>query len=212
MRRLRNWDRSRIVSAFRAAAVIVSGYGFWLILHGSDPHGIWVSTVGAVLWAGGTWIRERSPDIRLLMTTPARTVMRTEVIRVPSSRSVAGVLRLAAGLDGRSYVLTLLDGRECGLALVEQIRAIPESEAHHTPIYSVARPISYAKCLSREDAVIEAFRTLKRGTDDFVAVLNASDQVAGVITRDDLARALAPSNGSGAAPAAAGDSELPLAA
>jgi CBS-domain-containing membrane protein len=76
----------------------------------------------------------------------------------------------------------------------------------------VARPISYAKCLSREDAAIEAFRTLKRGADDFVAVLDASDQVAGVITRDDLARGFAPSNVSGSAPAAAADSELPLAA
>jgi CBS-domain-containing membrane protein len=131
------------------------------------------------------------PYVRLLMTTPARTVMRTEVIRVPTSRSVARVLCFAAGLDRPTYVLTLLDGRECGIALVEQIRAIPESEAHHTPIYAVARPISYAKCLSREDAVIEAFRTLKRGLDDFVAELDASDQVAGVITRDDLARALA---------------------
>ena len=76
----------------------------------------------------------------------------------------------------------------------------------------MARPISYAKGLSREEAVIEAFRKLKRGTDDFVAVLNPSDEVAGVITRDDLARALAPFNVSGPAPAASGDSELPLAA
>jgi CBS-domain-containing membrane protein len=122
------------------------------------------------------------------------------------------VLRLAVSLDRPIYVLTLHDSRECGIALVEQIRAIPESEAHHTPIYAMARPISYAKCLSTEDAVIEAFRTLKRGTDDFVAVLNPSDEVAGVITRDDLARALAPSNVSGVAPAAGADSELPLAA
>jgi CBS-domain-containing membrane protein len=177
----------------RAAALIVGGYGFWLILGGSGMNGIWVAVMGAAFWTAGAWIQQRSCDFRLLVATPAGKIMSVDVVRVPASWSVARVQRSIAGVDCPTYVLTIQDGRDCGIVLTEQIRAIRESEAHYTPMYCVTRPISYAKCVRIDDPALHAFELLQRGRDPFVAVLDRLDLVAGVITSDELARALAQS-------------------
>jgi hypothetical protein len=125
------------------------------------------------------------------MVTPAGNAMRTHAFRVPASWSVARAQRSAAGVDLPSYCLTLQEGREAGVALLEQIRATAESEAGHTPMYCVARPINYAKCLRVEDPALHAFETLQGGREKFVVVVDGRDRVAGIITKDELAGVLA---------------------
>jgi CBS domain-containing protein len=168
--------------------------GFLQIIAASDERGIVVAVIGSLIWQGGTLLKERSPLFRLLSTTPARDVMRTERVEVPCWLKVGKVAEQLSASKDQSFFVTMQDGHESGITLPEQIRTASEDDSHYMPVGQFAQQISYVDSIRDDESLLASLTRMERGRHDYVPVLDDREHLVGVVTRVELAKFLSTHN------------------
>ena len=109
MRYLRSPFCKWVMSA-RLVSLVIILYGFARIFATMDAIGIAVVLLGSFVWQVGMLLEERSTSFQLLQNTPVEKLMRSHLIAVAGSWTLARVRLTFPAIDDGSFFVTMQEG------------------------------------------------------------------------------------------------------
>jgi hypothetical protein len=168
-------------------------YAFVRMLAAPDLTLIVIAVVGSLLWQASTVVEEHSPLYRRLASATIKDIMRNRPVRVRSWMSVGRLRSEHPEIPSNVFIITTQDGYDAGIVTPEDLSRVSDEMGRYTSVAQLAHPIGYVHGLRLEDPVLEAFLRFRKSDDTLLPVLDRREDLAGVVTREDIDRWL--SNG-----------------
>jgi hypothetical protein len=178
------------VMPMRLVGLVIVLYGFARIFAATDPAGIAIALLGSLAWPAATLLEERSASFQLLQNMPVEKLMRSHLIAVAGSWTLAKVRVSFPAIDDGSFFVTMQDGYLSGIVLPEWAYGVSNDEARHQTMAVAAHPISFVDALRKQDSALTAFSLMERLRRDYLPVTDLREKLVGVITREQIARRL----------------------
>jgi Zn-dependent protease len=177
--------------AGQGLGIVLMAFGCLIAVAGPSLEGLWLLLAGVFLTeAAVTEQTVAELDHRLTGMTAEDVMTANPVTAVPSAWLAAFIENTALQRPFSTYPLVDLDGRLAGLVTLNRIRAVPADQRWWTRLGDIAvAPPDVVTATPDEPLADLIARLGERPGDNRAVVVNERQQVIGVISPTDLARA-----------------------
>jgi Zn-dependent protease/predicted transcriptional regulator len=191
----RTGDRCKAtVYASRAGQV----FGWLLVVYGivslfalRSVSGLWLALIGWFLIGAATNESRQATAQAALSHIPAERVMSAPVVTVPASATVEDLVSgQLTGIRHSAFPVTDPSGHPVGLITSSQVRSVPAADRCHTTLAQAACPLEQVPSCRTAEPLSDVMERMHAGCGDGRALVFADGQLAGIISAQDITRAL----------------------
>lgn len=193
----------KVTGSFKKASQVATGMGR-VLAYGLIVLGV-VLMFGRGDWTGGVWIafigwfllsaaQSSMAQVRVRESLGKRIVsqlMRSECTKVPSSETVRSFVEDRLLKTGERCFAVSQGERMVGLVTLQDVKRIPREEWGFTPVQSIMVPIDKVHGCSPADSLADVMEKMNSTGVNQLPVLGEDGALLGILTREDLLRAIA---------------------
>lgn len=202
------WRHGDQARARRTAARAGSVVGMLLVVLGvlqvmltGSLSGLWLVLIGWFLITSATAERIFGEARSRLADIPVRDVMTTEFVAVPNWSTVDDLVALACRTRQRSFPLVDLEGRPTGVVSLGALAVVPEADRPTARLREIAQPAVKVPVTTPDTVLADV---LARGLSASVILVVEDGRLVGLLTAEDIGRAVDLSRLTSARPAPPG--------
>jgi len=197
----RHGDQARArQTAARAGSVVgmlLGALGVLQVMLTGSLSGLWLVLIGWFLISSASAERIFGEARWRLANIPVRDVMTTGFVAVPNWSTVDDLVTLARRTRQRSFPLVDLDGRPTGVVALGALAVVPESDRPTARLREIAQPAVKVPVTTPDTLLADV---LARGLSASVILVVEDGRLVGLLTAEDIGRAVDLSRLTGARP------------
>jgi Zn-dependent protease/CBS domain-containing protein len=187
-------QRKATVYASRAGQVfgwLLIAYGLVSLFAVHSLGGLWLALIGWFLIGAATSESRQATAQAALAHIPAGRVMSAPVVTVPASATVEDLLSgQVTGTRYSAFPVTDQSGRTVGLITHNQVRNVPAEDRGHTTLAQAACPLDQVPSCRPAEPLSDVMERMRTGCGDGRALVFDDSHLAGIISAQDITRAL----------------------
>jgi CBS domain-containing protein len=193
----------RVTGNFKEASRVATGMGslmaYGLILcgvilmfsKGAWMSGVWIAFIGWFLLSAARSSMTQVEIHEILGKRTVSQIMRSECTRIPSSESVRTFVEERLLRTGERCFVVSKGERMAGLVTLQDVKRLPRDEWDFTPVEKIMVPIDKVHSCSPSETLVDALEKMTNTGVSQLPVLGEDKALLGVLTREELLRAVA---------------------
>jgi len=193
----------RVTGNFKQASRVATGLGsllaYGLILlgvvlmfsKGAWMSGVWIAFIGWFLLSSARSSMTQVEIQEILGKRTVSQIMRPECTRIPSSESVRTFVEERLLRTGERCFVVSKGERMAGLVTLQDVKRLPRDEWDVTPVETIMVPIDKVHSCSPSETLVDAMEKMNSTGVSQLPVLGEDKSLLGVLTREELLRAVA---------------------
>jgi Zn-dependent protease/predicted transcriptional regulator len=177
--------------AGQAFGWLLVAYGIVSLFALRNVGGLWLALIGWFLIGAATNESRQATAQAALSHIPAERVMSAPVVTVPASATVEDLVSgQLTGTRHSAFPVTDPSGRTVGLITRNQVRAVPDADRGRTTLAQAACPLEQVPSCRPAESLSDVMERLRAGCGDGRALVFEDNHLAGIISAQDITRAL----------------------
>ncbi len=190
----RSGDRTRAAAAASRSGgvlgMLLIGAGVVELFATGTFSGLWLALVGWFLFSAAGTERRVGESRDKLARVRVRDVMSAEPAVVPGWFTVADFADTAHLSRQRTFPVVDLDGQVSGVVTLARLATVPPADRHDVRVRDVAEPLAHIGVVSPDATLADLVSRPVRGLREGGVPVMDSGHVVGLLTAEDVARAV----------------------